>query len=95
MRKLSFTMLAWLLSVPLLAQEFSIKKIEITAEQVVVHYDLLDTTRYRTYTIRMYSSVNKFLTPLAKLSGDAGMEVAPGLNKKIVWNSKEDRKSVV
>lgn len=72
------------------AQEFSIKKIEVTAEQVIVHYDLIDTTRFRTYTIRVYSSSDKFLTPLKNVSGDVGFEVAPGTFKKIIWNSKSE-----
>ena len=66
------------------AQEFSIKKIEVTAEQVIVHYDLIDTTRFRTYTIRVYSSSDKFLTPLKNVSGDVGFEVAPGTFKNII-----------
>src|SRR5690348_4468582 len=91
MRKLSlYFILSTFNYLGLSAQEFAIKKIEITAEQVVVHYDLIDTTRYRTYTIRVYSSADKFLAPLAKLAGDAGLEVKPGVNKKIVWNSKEE-----
>lgn len=72
------------------AQDFSIKKVEITADQVIVHYDLLDTTRERTYTIHLYSSTDNFLSPLVKISGDVGLEVTPGTNRKIVWNSKEE-----
>ena len=72
------------------AQEFAIKMVEMTADQVILHYDLIDTTRNRTYTIYVYSSRDDFLTPLTKLSGDAGLEVKPGLHKKIVWNSKEE-----
>ena len=91
MNKTIFTLASlWLFNITVSAQEFSIKKVEITADQVMLHYDLIDTTRYRTYTIRVYSSVDKFLAPLTKLSGDAGIEVTPGLNKKIVWNSKEE-----
>ncbi len=72
------------------AQEFAIKKVELTADQIVLHYDLLDTTKNRTYTIRVYSSSDKFLAPLTKVAGDEGIEVKPGMNKKIVWNSKEE-----
>ncbi len=81
-----------LLSAPLLAgaQEFSIKKVELTSEAVVLHYDLIDTVKARTYTINLYSSKDSYLAPLQKVKGDAGLEVRPGLNKKIVWSSKEE-----
>ena len=71
-------------------QEFSIRTTEITADEVIVHYDLLDTTRNRTYTVFVYSSRDNFLTPLTKLSGDVGIEVRPGVNRRIVWSSKEE-----
>jgi hypothetical protein len=73
-----------------LGQEFAIKKVELTADQVIIHYDLKDTTRYRTYTIRVYSSVDKFLAPLKNVDGDVGLEVVSGENKKIIWNSKSE-----
>jgi len=72
------------------AQEFSIKKVELTSEAVILHYDLIDTVRARTYTVNLYSSKDSYLAPLQKVKGDAGLEVRPGVNKKIVWNSKEE-----
>lgn len=72
------------------AQEFLIHKVEITAEAVVIHYNLIDTTSERRYTVNVYSSKDNFLAPLQKVSGDAGLEVAPGLNRKITWASKEE-----
>lgn len=72
------------------AQEFTIKSIELTAEQVIVYYDLVDTTKNRTYTVFVYSSRDNFLAPLTKLSGDVGMEVKPGKNRRVVWSSKEE-----
>ena len=91
---ISLFSLLLLFSLSVRAQEFSIKKIEITPDQVIIHYDLIDTTRYRTYTVRVYSSADNFLAPLTKVSGhvssNAIVEVAPGTNKKIVWNSKEE-----
>ena len=73
-----------------IAQEFAIKIVEMTVDQVILHFDLIDTTRNRTYTVYVYSSRDNFLAPLTKVSGDAGLEVKPGLNRKIVWNSKQE-----
>ena len=72
------------------AQEFSIKKIELTSENVILYYDLIDTVKNRTYTINVFTSRDSYLTPIQKVKGDAGLEVRPGANKKIVWSSKEE-----
>lgn len=72
------------------AQEFSIKKIELTSESVILYYDLIDTVKNRTYTINVFTSRDSYLTPIQKVKGDAGLEVRPGANKKIVWSSKEE-----
>jgi hypothetical protein len=80
----------WVITLPAMAQEFSIKKIELTGESVILHYDLIDTIKARTYTINVYASKDSYLAPLQKIKGDAGLEVRPGQNKKIVWSSKEE-----
>ncbi|HEX8060707.1 MAG TPA: hypothetical protein VF473_07205 [Cyclobacteriaceae bacterium] len=72
------------------AQDVAINTIEVNSSQIIVHYDLLDTTKNRTYTVFVYSSLDNFLAPLKKISGDAGLEVKPGPNKRIVWDSKEE-----
>lgn len=73
-----------------LAQEFSISNLELTLSGITIHYNLVDTVKARTYTIHVYSSVDKYLNPLQKVSGDIGLEVSPGINKKIVWNALEE-----
>lgn len=72
------------------AQEFAIKKIELTPDKVNVFYDLVDTTKNRTYTVYVYSSRDNFLAPLTKVSGAVGLEVKPGLNNKVAWSAKEE-----
>lgn len=72
------------------AQEFSIKQVEMQGDQLALHYDLIDTTRGHTYSIYVYSSKDNFLNALEKISGDAGLEVKPGKNRKIVWNAREE-----
>ena len=72
------------------AQEFAITKVELTGESIILHYDLIDTVRSRTYSIHVFSSKDNFLSPLTKIKGDAGLEVRPGQNKKITWDSKQE-----
>jgi hypothetical protein len=57
---------------------------------VNVYYDLLDTTARRTYTVNLFSSRDNYITPLEKASGDLGLEVTPGPNRKISWNTREE-----
>ena len=79
-----------LVSMSSLAQEFSIKQVEMQGDQLALHYDLIDTVKNHTYSIYVYSSKDNFLNALEKISGDAGLEVKPGRNRKIVWNAKEE-----
>lgn len=72
------------------AQEFSIKQIEVGGDLLTLHYDLIDTVKDHTYSIYVYSSKDNFLSPLQKIAGDAGLEVRPGLNRKVVWSAKEE-----
>lgn len=78
-----FSITAW-------AQEFDIKKVEVTPETIILYYDLIDTTRNRAYVVNVYSSRDNFMAPLQNVKGDFGLEVRPGLNKKIEWNAKEE-----
>lgn len=88
--KTLFTVLGCLLLQLSYAQEFAIKQVELAGEKVKLYYDLVDTTNQRTYTIYVYSSKDNFGAPLTKLSGDAGLEVRPGINRRIEWNVKEE-----
>jgi hypothetical protein len=82
--------LASLVSSNISAQEFSIKQVEMQGDQLALHYDLIDTVKNHTYSIYVYSSRDNFLNALEKITGDAGLEVKPGRNRKIVWNAKEE-----
>lgn len=72
------------------AQEFTITKVELLEQSIVVHYDLLDTARNKAYVIYAYSSKDQFLNPLQKVSGDVGPEIRPGKNKRLEWRAKEE-----
>lgn len=72
------------------AQDFSIKRVELDGDLVNVYYDLLDTTARRTYTVSIYSSRDNYISQLEKVTGDLGLEVKPGANKKISWNTRQE-----
>lgn len=72
------------------AQDFTINKVELTGESIILHYSLIDTTKSRTYSINVYTSRDNFIAPLQKVKGDVGLEVRPGQNKKIIWSSREE-----
>ena len=71
------------------AQEFTIKQVELGSDGVIIFYDLKDTTRNRLYSVNVFTSRDNFLNPLLKVKGDAGLEVKPGLNRRIIWDTKE------
>lgn len=77
-------------SIPAAAQNFTMKRIELADQKVILHYDLTDTVVNRSYTLNLYSSQDNFLNPLQKTTGDIGMEVKPGLNKKITWDATSE-----
>jgi len=84
--------LLWIFLLPNLAiaQRFDIKGVELEGDRLNIYYDLIDSNPSNTYTISLYSSRDNFISSLTKVAGDQGLEVHPGINKKIVWNAKEE-----
>lgn len=72
------------------AQQFSIKKVELSADKIFVYYDLLDTVSSHSYTMNLFYSKDNFISQLQKVRGDIGLEIRPGANKKIEWSAKEE-----
>lgn len=72
------------------AQEIEIRQVYLKEGRVHLVYDLHDQVENRTYQLRLYSSKDNFISPLSKVRGDVGMEVAPGKNKEIIWNAREE-----
>jgi hypothetical protein len=71
------------------SQDFSISKLELAGNDVLVYYNLIDSVK-RTYSIVLYSSNDSYGAPLQQVSGDVGLEVQPGRNKKIIWNAQKE-----
>lgn len=72
------------------AQDFTITMVELEGDKVNLYYDLADSVKSRAYTIALYSSKDDFVSKLEKVSGDIGLEVKPGNNRKIVWDAKTE-----
>lgn len=72
------------------AQRFDIRGVELEGERVNIYYDLVDPNPANTYTVSLFSSKDNFISALGKVSGDIGLEVRPGNNKKVTWSAKEE-----
>jgi len=90
MEKFFYLLIACMIAVQADAQDFIINKIERTGSDVVIHYDLLDSITNRSYTINVYASTDNYINPLAEVSGDIGLEIKPGGNRKITWNAQKE-----
>ena len=72
------------------SQNFVIKRVEVSGGLVNIYYDLIDTVADRTYTVNVFSSKDNFISRLDKVTGDLGLEVRPGIDKKISWNAHDE-----
>ena len=92
--KFGFTIILFLIGslsfLPCKAQEVTIQRVEIEGKDVIVHYALIDDDVQRRYTIWLYSSNDDFIKPLEKVTGDIGVDIPVGGNKKAVWNVGEE-----
>jgi hypothetical protein len=59
-------------------------------DKVVVTYDIVDAKPNQKFELYLFASHNNFSQPLAKVSGDVGKNIQPGLQKKIVWDVSEE-----
>ncbi len=73
-----------------LTQVIEISNVEFSQNKIHISYHLNDTTVGRYYSVRVYSSKDNFLNPLKNISGDAGIEIAPGANKVIVLDAMQE-----
>lgn len=78
------------ISATAMAQSVVIKKIELAGENVIVHYDLDDSNPNNEYLINLYSSKDNYSVALTKVTGDVGVEIKPGMNKKITWKIRDE-----
>ncbi len=67
-------------------QEMQIDRIDVRGNKIIIWYDLKDPNADRKYAINIFSSLDGFTAPLAKVKGDVGMDIKPGADKKITWD---------
>jgi hypothetical protein len=72
------------------AQQLDVNRVELTGDHVILYYNLMDSVAGRTYSINLYSSRDNFLNPLTQVTGDLGIEVKPGIQRKVMWNAKQE-----
>jgi len=72
-------------------QEVNITQVELQASgDVVVTYNLKDERLDRKYSLYLYTSADNYIQPLAKVTGDVGVDLSVGENKKLTWHAKEE-----
>ncbi|MBX2917239.1 MAG: hypothetical protein KF856_18370 [Cyclobacteriaceae bacterium] len=74
----------------LIAQQLNVKRMELSGDNIILHFSLLDSLAGRTYSVNLYSSRDNFVNPLVHVSGDTGMDIKPGVERKVVWNAKQE-----
>ncbi len=72
------------------AQTVTINKVELAGDKVIVYYKLENSNPSTNFLLNLYGSNDNFASPLAKVTGDIGSEVKPGLNKKVEWNIRQE-----
>ncbi len=85
---LTFSATLWMQTIQ--AQNFTIKRIEQTPDDIIIYYDLETNEKQSPHLVQVFSSTDNFLNPLMKVSGDVGIDVKPGANRKIIWNVKKE-----
>lgn len=71
-------------------QTVQINKVELAGPNIIVHYDLDDSSPGHEYLLNLYSSRDNFNAPLAKVTGDIGPEIKPGTGRRAVWAIREE-----
>jgi hypothetical protein len=72
------------------AQSVVIKKVELAGELVIVHYELDDSNPNNEYLINLYTSKDNYFAPVTKVTGDVGVDIKPGTDKKISWKIRDE-----
>lgn len=71
-------------------QNVEIKDVELAGEEIIVHYDLQDSNPTNEYSLDLYASNDNFSAPLKQVKGDIGVEIKPGIDKKVRWRLRDE-----
>jgi len=71
-------------------QQLEVKRIELSGADVIFHYTLSDSVAGRSFTINLYTSRDNYINPLERLSGDFGLQVKAGNDRKVIWHAQQE-----
>jgi hypothetical protein len=85
-------LLAMVFCIPLIgqSQEIQITNIQIKGDDIHVNYNLIDERLDRSYSVRLYTSEDNFIRPVENVTGNVGVDIHVGANKKMIWNAKKE-----
>lgn len=89
----SYTFITWFflsMIIPVHAQKLAISDVQLAQGNVIITYELNDENIDRRYALHLYTSNDNYIQPLQLVSGDIGIDIAVGGNKKIIWKAKEE-----
>lgn len=73
-----------------IGQQLLVTRVELNGGEVIFYYNLADTVPGRTFTVNLYASRDNYVSPLTALTGDQGIEVRAGNDKKVSWNALQE-----
>lgn len=88
-RKLATVILFLLTPYILLAQEITDFTYQLVDTRVEISYTLSGQASDR-YEVNLYHSLDNYTRPLTQVTGDIGMDIVPGRNKKVTWDAKTE-----
>jgi hypothetical protein len=91
MRILLPVILLIMLAFDVYSQTVKIKYLELQSNgDIFIFYDLTDDAAGRKFSLHLYTSIDNYIQPMTKVSGDVGVNLSPGANKKVIWHAKEE-----
>jgi hypothetical protein len=71
-------------------QKLTVTDIQVKGQLILVNYNLEDVPPGNELYVQLFSSIDNFISPVKKVSGDVGNSIEPGLNKTITWNYADE-----
>ena len=72
------------------AQSVTNLRTELKNGSMTVTYDLVAPSEEYVFEVKLYSSHNNYGVAVTRVTGDVGVNVRPGTNKKLVWNVRDE-----
>jgi hypothetical protein len=72
------------------AQKLENLKAEVAGDKIIITYDITGSQPDDSYNISLYSSQDKYASPLTQVTGDVGKKIKEGKNKRIEWDAPSE-----